>query len=289
MTVELTQTEDGYFEVKNKPSLEELAKYYNDQFYGGDSGKNNYNHGYTEEEIEHKYLPAEETLQFLKQEKGTLFEVGYGEGFMLDYFHKRGWDVTGVDFTDDGLLAFFPELRDKLETGDIYQRLEQEITSGNQYDLVVCNNVLEHVIDPVGLLAKMKAIIKPGGVARIAAPNDGSWLQKEIVKRGYAEKEFWVAYPVHLNYFTVSSLHNIFKRTGWQVMDILGEFPIDMFLLNPDSCYTKDGSKGRQCHFARIAFEMGLWKQGIDKVIAFRKGCADAGVGRDLAAYVTPE
>ena len=70
---------------------------------------------------------------------------------------------------------------------------------------------------------------------------------------------------------------------------MLAEFPVDLFLLNPDSNYAADPAKGRNGHFARVAFEMGLWRQGIEAVIAFRKGCAAGGLGRNLAAYARPD
>src|SRR5690606_12106209 len=99
----LVQTEDGYCQVHPKRIKAELVAHYNTMFYGRDSGKNNYNYGYTQEELEHKYLAAEEALHFAPKKQGTLFEVGFGEGFVLDFFHKKGWDVTGIDFTADGI------------------------------------------------------------------------------------------------------------------------------------------------------------------------------------------
>jgi SAM-dependent methyltransferase len=284
----LVRNPDGYFEIEPKPSAEELAAHYRNKYYGRADGVGQYAHGYTAEELEHKCLSPAEAERVWNGAPGTLFEVGVGEGFTLDYFAGRGWDVRGVDFTDDGLRGNFPELMDRLKTGDAFALLDQAIEAGERYDLVICNNVVEHVIDPPGLLQRLRRIVKPGGLLRLAAPNDGSWLQHEVVARGLAGPEFWLAPPEHLSYFTAESLGRVIENNGWTVAEMLAEFPVDLYALNPDSAYTRDPSKGRNCHFARVAFEMGLWRRGLDAVIDFRRACARAGIGRNLTAYARP-
>ena len=71
-------------------------------------------------------------------------------------------------------------------------------------------------------------------------------------------------------------------------MDLLGEFPIDIFLLNPDTNYVLDKKHGRKCHFARVAFELELAERSLGDFVVFRRACAEAGLGRNLVAYVRP-
>ena len=119
-------------------------------------------------------------------------------------------------------------------------------------------------------------------------PNDGSWLHHAVVARGAAEPEFWVHVPDHLNYFTAPSLTRLLDRCGWQVADLLGDFPIEIFLLNPDSGYERDRKKGKNCHLARLAFEQSLRSKSMDQFVEFRRGCARAGIGRNMIAYIRP-
>jgi len=286
----LVERPGGWFEVEPKPTAEALASYYNQKYYGPGEGRGQYAHAYTDEELEHKRLPAAESERVWARGPGRLLEVGFGEGFTLDWFAGRGWDVSGIDFTDAGLRAFFPALLDRVTIGDAFAELDAVISRGDVFDLVVCNNVLEHVLDPEGLLRRLRRIVAPDGLLRIAAPNDGSWLHQELVARGLAGPEFWVVVPDHLNYFDADSFPKVLQSNGWTVTELLGEFPIDLFLLNPDSAYVGDPAKGRPCHFARVAFEMGLWKRrSIDAVVDFRRGCARAGAGRNLVAYARPD
>lgn len=277
---------DGFTTVAKKPTPEELEAFYKDLYFG-EGSQNQYARDYTEKEILHKYLDCKEAIEISGLAAGSLLDVGCGEGYFLKYFGDQGWQVRGLDFTADGVERHFPELLGKLETGNLFDLLTREAESGAKYDMVVCNNVLEHVIDPLKLLDDLKRVVAPGGVVRLAVPNDGSWLQQLVVELDLAREDFWVCPPEHLSYFTVESLQDLLGKMGWRTLDLLTAFPIELYLLNEASNYTKDRSLGRASHFARVEFEVALSEQSLDKLIAFRRGCASAGIGRNIAAYMT--
>jgi 2-polyprenyl-3-methyl-5-hydroxy-6-metoxy-1,4-benzoquinol methylase len=281
----LIQNKLGFYEVSPKPSPEVLKQYYNDKYYGTEKINNQYNYDYTNDEILHKQIESLETIFYLNGKVGSLLEIGFGEGFFLNHFHSLGWQINGIDFTVDGLRQHHSHLIKEITVDDIFEAIESLIDNNIKYDLVVCNNVLEHVIDPLSLLAQIYQLLTPEGIIRLVVPNDYSWVQKEIVERGCAEDNYWVCPPDHLNYFTVNSLSNILSYSKFDIIDILGTFPIDFFLLNPDTNYQKNPLLGRNCHFAKVAFETALVKQSIEQSIEFRRGCAKANVGRDLVVY----
>jgi len=223
--VRLVQSPLGYFEVNPKPSPEELAAYYADRYYSAGRERSQYAYAYTPDELEHHRLVADETLRYVGSGPGRVYEVGFGEGFALAAFQDHGWDVGGIDFTSDGLETHNPALRDRVDIGDVFEELDRLTGSGRQFDVVLCNNVLEHVLDPERLATSLLGLVAPAGICRIVVPNDGSFLQREIVRRGYAEPDFWVRYPDHLNYFTVESLAAVLTASGWEIVDLLGSFP----------------------------------------------------------------
>jgi SAM-dependent methyltransferase len=283
---ELVRTPMGYLSVRPLPSSEELSAYYAHKYFGDGEAKGaQYASDYPAEERTNKTLAAREAAHLASVEAGSVFEVGFGEGFALSWLRERGWDVSGVDFSAEGLERFHPELRSHVRIGDAYQVLDEVIDGTSRFDLVICNNVLEHVRDPEAFLPRLRRLLTPSGLVRIQVPNDGSWIQELAVERGAAQDQFFVAYPEHLHYFTAAPLRRVLEASGFEVVALLGDFPIDLFLLNPDSAYTADRARGPNCHAARLAFENALAGRSIEELVAFRSGCAAAGVGRNLIAY----
>ena len=286
---ELVEHPLGFIEVSPKPTSEELRDYYRAQYYEKAEGKTSqYSYEYGPTERIYKQLGARETYHLMERSKGSVMELGYGEGFFLGYFAEQGWDVAGVDFTDEGLMQYFPHLRDRLAAEDVYEYTDRAIAAGERYDLLVTNNVIEHVIEPLELLEAMRKVIKPEGILRAVVPNDGSWLHRHLVDNELGRDNFWIAPPAHLNYFTFDTFKRALEATGWEVVAMTGEFPIEIFCLHEGSNYLKDRAQGRGSHKARVAFDVALANEGIDKLMAFRKGCAAAGLGRNVVAYARP-
>lgn len=283
--IELTRTPLGYLEVNPKPTSAALEAYYRDRYFMGKGERSQYSRTYSTEEIEHAALAVDEILARSRPEPGRAYEVGCGEGFILEGLRNQGWQVRGVDVTLDGVEMHNPELRDVVDVADVFQHIDEMLDADQRFEVVVCNHVLEHVIDPVSLAGKLIHLLTDDGICRFVVPNDGSVLQQEIVRRGMAAERYWVRYPDHLSYFTGESLATLLTSQGWQIIDLLAAFPIDLFLLNPDSNYEKDTSLGRNCHLAAVAFELMLARSSLDSLTEFRRGCARAGVGRDLIAY----
>lgn len=285
--IELTRAHLGYLEVTPKPTSAELLAYYRDRYFTGKGERSQYSRSYSVEEIEHHDLAVTEILAHAPSGPGRAYEVGCGEGFTLNGLRERGWHVRGVDATLDGIQMHNPDLVDVVDVGDVFGHIDEMVDTGERFELVICNHVLEHVIDPVGLAAKLGRLLADDGICRFVVPNDGSMLQREVVHRGLAAEQYWVHYPDHLSYFTTHDLTRLLTSQGWQVVDLLATFPIDLFLLNPDSNYEQDPSHGRACHLAAVAFELMLGRSSPDALSDFRRSCARAGVGRDLIAYAS--
>jgi SAM-dependent methyltransferase len=275
----------GFWRIKHLPTDAELANYYKQQYYGRSDGHTQFAHVYTDAEYIYKSLPGREASTIFARQPGRLLEVGVGEGFTLAHFKDLGWEVGGLDFTRTGVLALNPAVADKVVEGNAFALLDDEIANGEQYDAVICNNVLEHVRDPIGLLERLRHLLAPNGIVRIQVPNDGSWLQNLVVERGQAPPDFWVAVPDHLSYFDTISLRNLIEHSGFAVTDMLCEFPVDLFLLNSESNYLAHPERGRASHFARVAFEIALAQRSIEDLVLFRRACAATGLGRSIAVY----
>jgi len=282
---ELITSKYGYKSVKNMPTAVELAAHYNDKYYQKEDGSLQYASEYSPMEIDHKKLIYQETVAIIGSKPGKVFEIAFGEGFALNEFNQNGWQVSGIDFTLKGLTQYFPELVKNVHQGDAFEYMKKLAKTGEKFDLIIANNVIEHVINPEELVKLMQQLLTPNGWVRIVAPNDGNWLQNLIINNGYAQENYYVCPPEHLHYFTKLPLEKLINANGLSVETTVSDFPIDTFVLNPDSNYYADGKKGKNCHMVRVMFELELAKQSIKQLISYKQGCADAGIGRDLIVF----
>jgi SAM-dependent methyltransferase len=217
-----------------------------------------------------------------------MLDVGCGEGYALAYFREHGWNVRGLDFSSAGVTSKNPQCRDCLTTGDLFELLNAEISAGRSYDVVWLQNVLEHVLDPMGLLHSLRTLVSAEGVAVVTVPNDCSITQRAALEGGHIDRTFWVAPPDHLSYFDRDSLAKAASAAGWTCRDVMADFPIDWFLFHPGSNYVRDRGMGKAAHRARVELENLVHSRHIDDVVDFWVSLAKLGFGRDLTAFLTP-
>ena len=90
-----------------------------------------------------------------------LFELGCGNGSVANVLTQRGWDVTGVDPSVDGIAqarAAYPDL--KLGNGSAYDDLRSRY---GQFPVVLSLEVVEHVFAPRQYARTVFDLLSPGG------------------------------------------------------------------------------------------------------------------------------
>ena len=103
-------------------------------------------------------------------DKPCILDVACGEGVITSEIKKRfrHADVCGIDYSISAIeAASRPKNEIEYAVGDAY-RLPYAAES---FDVVILNNIWEHVPDPLRLLAGVKLVIKPGGHVIISTPS----------------------------------------------------------------------------------------------------------------------
>ena len=286
---------DGWRRVTPSPSAEDLKAFYAGEYFQASHGT--YAQAYSKTEIEHRNLLARLMLAAIAQGRepkggdvagGKLLEIGCGEGWFLSAADRAGYAVRGLDFSEAGLTKFHPQFMDRCQFGDAFDSLDRLIESGDRVDVCVMEHVLEHVVDPQALLARLPRLLSPGGVLAITVPNDFSPLQIAAREAGVIDRDFWVAPPQHLNYFNAETLPALLTRMGFAVTLGFASFPIDWFLMHPGSNYVVSPDAGKDAHGARLAIDLVLAGQGMDAYLGLAKALFACGAGRSLTVIATP-
>jgi 2-polyprenyl-3-methyl-5-hydroxy-6-metoxy-1,4-benzoquinol methylase len=288
----LQLNEHGFHELIEKPSDEELARYYAEKYY--QESKATYRKAYSEEELAYYRSILARKARIVEQlltpgqpqSPRKLLDIGCGEGWALAWFRAQGWQVQGVDFGNAGLMAHNPDLADRVEVGFVPGILQQRVQGAERYHLIWLDNVLEHVREPRQLVQQCYDLLAPGGVLVVEVPNDFSPVQRDLVDKGQIPDQRWVVLPDHLSYFNREGLSNLLTTVGLQVAHIQSDFPIDWFLYHPASNYYQHPEAGRDAHRARMQLEMLLNNQqnpeALDRLYT---ALCELGMGRQLVAF----
>ena len=249
---------EGYLRVDPLPSSAELSAYYYSDYYQNPLGT--YASEYTLDEIKHKAIRNQFLFRVLTDQVShsknfTFLDIGCGEGFLLATFAKNGWNVLGLDFSSYGVEKFNSSLLKNFIVGDIYDSIESLIEINKKFDCINLGNVLEHAISPVLLLERIRNLMSQHSSLLITVPNDFSKLQEFLQDHNMIEKQYWIAVPDHLNYFNHISLSETVRRSQLILMEVFADFPIEWFLANDRSNYSKYPSAGKAAHFSRVMLD----------------------------------
>jgi 2-polyprenyl-3-methyl-5-hydroxy-6-metoxy-1,4-benzoquinol methylase len=281
-------TEYGYKVFAKPPTQEFLNHYYSKIYYQNPQGT--YQTEYTAQEENQRKLRIRLLEDFidansmnLLQSSRNFLDVGCGEGYVLSYFKSINWEITGLDFSTHGVRTNNPEIEPFIIQGDVYQSIQNLIDSKMKYQVIFLGNVLEHVLDPVALVDSLHTLLERDGLLCITVPNDFSMLQEYFMESGEISSQYWLAFPDHLNYFDLRSLTNLLNARKLPVIDYYGDFPIEWYLVNAQSNYVSDTSKGKSAHNSRVILDSMINKSSNgDAKRNFWRSLSDLGFGRSI-------
>jgi 2-polyprenyl-3-methyl-5-hydroxy-6-metoxy-1,4-benzoquinol methylase len=280
----------GFYQLADIPTQEALNDYYEKKYYQQDNAL--YLHEYSREELQYIHNKIEQKaiiIDELMQKKGsspTLLDVGCGEGFTLSWFHRRGWEVAGIDFSEYGCRQHNPEMLPWFHAGDIYGKLKEIVEQQRVYDCIWLDNVLEHVLDPEALLKMLLQISHTGTVLVIEVPNDFSVLQTKLLHEGKIDRPFWVVKPDHISYFNLDGLQNLAAACGWEKKQAIADFPIDFNLANPSANYVMDKQTGKGAHVQRLFVDTLMHGISPAQTNRYYEALAQLGLGRQISMFL---
>lgn len=278
----------GFLQVRPTPSPEEITRFYADEFYSTQYPK--LNNSLLEVQIQDREFhethwndigDAVESLSGRDLRGQKILDVGCGWALALRVFAERGADCFGFDPAPEAVEYARRQGLNVCVAG----MDTAEVFPGERFDVVTLLNVLEHLADPVAVMRQLRErVLKPGGVLVVEVPNEFNAFQV-CAQESLGLREWWIAPPAHLNYFSGDTLTRLLAGTGFAVDSLQASFPMEMFLLFGEN-YVADGALGRRCHERRMAFEKHLRENGYgDTLRDFYQSLARQNLGRQITAY----
>ena len=140
--------------------------------------------------------------QYMKNEKKSNYlEVGPGACTLLNTFKKKGWKCQGY------------ELSKWIKYDDVVYDINDINKNNNK--VLVFNDVLEHISDPLSFLKKFSKFQTMGDKLFLSYPNSNSFKAK-ILKTKWS----MVAPLAHLNFFSINSTKLLLEKCGYHPLII---------------------------------------------------------------------
>lgn len=159
----------------------------------------------------------------------SVVDLGCGDAERLARLGESlggGVELIGVDFQPDEKRIVELEGRGvRLVRADLESGLD--VLEDGAHDLVIMCQIIEHLRDPVGVLASVSRKLAPGGRVLLETPNIGG-VDFRLFRRRY-----WGAYhaPRHFHLFTRSTLERAASEAGLTVAK-RGFIPSGFFIVS---------------------------------------------------------
>jgi len=155
-------------------------------------------------------------LERLKSDEKRIFDLGCGNGAVAYELSKRGWHVTGIDPSKEGIAQakqHYPTL--DLHQGSAYDDLAVQYGT---FPVVLSLEVVEHVYAPRDYAKTAYSLLQPGGVAIISTPYHGYWKNLALAVTGKMDAHFTALWDHgHIKFWSMKTLRQLLEEVGLKV------------------------------------------------------------------------
>lgn len=138
-----------------------------------------------------------------------LLDIGCAMGVLLDEAKKAGYSVRGVDISEDAVAYC------RKHGFQVSRQWPKET-----FDVITAFEIIEHERNPLGMMGRVHALLKNGGITVLTTPNHSSTWRKLMGK-------WWVGYrhPEHVTFWNTGSLTYLLQEAGFKKIHIRHDTP----------------------------------------------------------------
>ena len=166
---------------------------------------------YYRENQEGDYITFQERVKEIERlygKKGTMLDIGCNIGTFLKAAKELGWDCYGVDINKE-----VEEECRKIGMKFFSAPLEEIKFKEEFFDVIIMNDLIEHMHDPRELLNHAYALLKKEGLIFIVTPDVGSITAHLLSKKWHHLKP-----NEHLIYFSKATIKRLLEECRFTII-----------------------------------------------------------------------
>lgn len=137
-----------------------------------------------------------------------ILEVGSGRGFFLGALFELGYDITGIEISQE-MRTIAQQVSEALILN--INLLESTLDIG-VFDVIVAFHLIEHFANPIEFCKIVKRYLSSSGVLLLELPN----LDDLMVEVCSTYREFWLQ-RAHISYFNARTIRRVLEEAGYSV------------------------------------------------------------------------
>lgn len=181
----------------------------------------------------------------LRRCKGArlVLDVGCSAGVLAREIVAQGAAVDGVEM-DPVAAAEAATVCRRVLVGDVETL---ELPDEGDYDVVLVADLIEHLKDPVKVMARLRALLSKDGVLLLTTPNVANWsVRLRLLAGRWDYTDRGLLDRTHLRFFTRRTLIAAVRDAGYRVVELDVTCPLPILRREP---------------FNRLAHDMAsVWK-----------------------------
>ena len=150
----------------------------------------------------------------------TVLDVGCGIGINGKVARARGAHVVGLEIVPSS-IAQAKEVLDEVYSANIETDEVLEVLKGKKFDTIMYADVLEHTVNPGGVLKRLATLLEDGGHVIVSLPNIAAWpVRLGLLAGDFDYEPSGILDDSHLRFFTRETAIKLVEDAGLEVMRV---------------------------------------------------------------------
>lgn len=160
-----------------------------------------------------------EMMKYIPDNAINILDVGCSDGAFCVSLRREDREIWGIEMNTIAALKA-KEKCDHVLVGDFNTVFDQ--LPKNHFDVVIFNDVLEHMYSPWDTIEMVKMLLSPTGILVSSIPNFryiGNLITEVIFEGEFRYKpEGGILDDTHIRFFTTKSICRMFHEQGYEVL-----------------------------------------------------------------------